>query len=126
MVRGQKETARKIMYKAFDVLEKKHKKDPLEIFERALENSAPILEVRPKRVGGATYQVPVEVKGERRQSLAFRWIIASVRKKKGRSAGEKLAEELLAASNNEGEAVKKRETTHKMAEANRAFAHFAR
>lgn len=126
MRKGQKETARKLVYRAFDIIAKKHKKDPLEVFETAVENAAPLLEVRPKRVGGATYQVPVEVRGERRQSLAFRWIINSVRKKKGGTAGENLAEELIAASNSEGEAVKKKETSHKMAEANRAFAHFAR
>jgi len=125
MRKGKKNTARKIVYRAFDIIKEKTKKDPLEVFEKALGNASPLLEVKPKRVGGATYQVPREVKGERKITLAMRWIIIAAKAKKGRPMREKLAEELLAAANNEGTAVKKKENTHRMAEANRAFAHFA-
>ncbi len=125
MRRGKKTIAEKIVYQAFDILKEKTKKDPLEIFALALENAAPLLEVRPKRVGGATYQVPIQVKGERRQTLAIRWIIQAAKSRKGKPMKEKLAEELINASNNTGWAVKKKEDTHRMAEANRAFAHFA-
>jgi small subunit ribosomal protein S7 len=125
MRRGKKTITRKIVYKSLDIIKEKTKKDPLEIFEQALKNAAPLLEVKPKRIGGATYQVPREVKRERRLTLAMRWIIQAARLKKGKSMKEKLAEELIEAANNQGFAVKKREDTHRMAEANRAFAHFA-
>jgi len=123
--RGKKAIARKIVYGAFDILKEKTKKEPLEVFQQALENASPLLEVRPKRIGGATYQVPMEVRGERRQALAMRWLIQAAKSKKGKQMKEKLAEELINAANNTGWAVKKKEDTHKMAEANRAFAHFA-
>jgi small subunit ribosomal protein S7 len=125
MRRGKKTIARKIVYRAFDVIKEKTKKDSLEVFEKALQNASPLLEIKPKRVGGATYQVPREVRGERRITLAMRWIITAAKSKKGKPMGEKLAEELMAAANNEGAAIKKKEDTHRMAEANRAFAHFA-
>jgi len=125
MRRGKKTIARKIVYKSLDIIKEKTKKDPLEVFEQALKNAAPLLEVKPKRIGGATYQVPREVKRERRLTLAMRWIIQAAKLKKGKSMKEKLAEELIGAANNQGWAVKKKEDTHRMAEANRAFAHFA-
>jgi small subunit ribosomal protein S7 len=125
MRKGKKTIARKIVYGAFDIVKEKTKKDPLEIFKRAIENVGPSLELRPRRVGGATYQVPIEVPPERKIALAMRWIIMAAKMKKGKAMKEKLAEELIAASKNEGWAVKKKEDTHKMAEANRAFAHFA-
>lgn len=125
MRKGKKTVARKIVYGAFDILKEKTKKDPLEIFQRAIENAGPSLELRARRVGGATYQVPIEVKSERKIALAMRWIILGAKMKRGKPMREKLAEELLAASKGEGWAVKKKEDTHKMAEANRAFAHFA-
>lgn len=124
MRRGKKTTARKIIYEAFNIIKEKLKKDPLEIFDLALQNAAPFLEVKSKRVGGATYQVPREVKGERRLTLAMRWIIQAAKSKKGKPMREKLAQELIDASSNTGVAVKKKEDTHRMAEANRAFAHF--
>ncbi len=126
MRKGKKFLARKIVYGAFDIIKEQTKKDPLEVFEKALENSSPSVEVRPQRVGGATYQVPRPVAGKRKQSLAMRWIIAAAKKKKGKAMKDKLAEELILASKNEGEAVKKKITTHKMAEANRAFAYLVR
>ena len=126
MKKGKKNTARKIVYGAFDIIKEKTKKEPLEVFEKALENTAPLLEIKPKRVGGATYQVPREVRGDRRIALAMRWIINAARTKKGRPMKEKLSEELILASKNEGSAIKKKENVHRMAEANRAFAHFAR
>jgi len=125
MKQGKKTIARKIVYKSLDIIKEKTKKDPLEVFEQALANAAPSLEVKPKRIGGATYQVPREVKRERRLTLAMRWIIQAAKLKKGKSMKEKLAEELIGAANNTGWAVKKKEDTHRMAEANRAFAHFA-
>jgi len=126
MERGKKNTARKIVYGMMEDLKTIGKVDnPLELFDEALKNVAPLMEVRSRRIGGATYQVPREVRPERRQSLAFRWMIAAAKSKKGKPMHKKLVEEVLAASKNEGEAVKKRENTHKMAEANRAFAHFA-
>lgn len=125
MRKGKKTIARKIVYSAFGIITEKTKKDPLEVFEQALNNAAPLLEVRPRRIGGATYQVPIEVKGDRRTTLAMRWIIRVAKSKKGKSMKEKLAEELIAAANNTGAAVKKKNDTHRMAEANRAFAHFA-
>lgn len=125
MRKGKKTVARKIVYGAFDILKEKTKKEPLDVFEEAVENASPSLEVRPKRIGGATYQVPIEVRGDRRLTLALRWIIEAAKSKKGKPMKEKLAEELLNAANNTGWAVKKKEDTHRMAEANRAFAHFA-
>lgn len=125
MRRGKKIIAKKIVYGSFDIIKEKTQKEPLEVFESALKNASPFLEVRPKRIGGATYQVPVEVKGERRLTLAMRWIIGTAKSKKGKPMKEKLAEELISAANNTGSAIKKKEDTHRMAEANRAFAHFA-
>ena len=123
---GKKETARKVMYKAFDeIKEKTGNPNPLEIFDLALRNAGPMTEVRSKRIGGANYQVPVEVRAERRLALAMRWIRDAARGGKGRPMHLKLADELIAASKNEGAAIKKKEDTHKMAEANKAFAHFA-
>jgi small subunit ribosomal protein S7 len=125
MRRGKKSIARKIVYGAFEIIKEKTKKDPLEIFEKAIENAGPLLEVRPRRIGGATYQIPLEVKEKRRESLALRWLIQGAKIKKGKKMAEKLAEELISASKNTGWAVKKKEDTHKMAEANRAFAHLS-
>ncbi|MDP4009194.1 MAG: 30S ribosomal protein S7 [bacterium] len=122
---GKKSAARKIVYGSFDILKEKMKEEPLGVYLRAMENVGPLQEVRSRRVGGATYQVPVEVRGDRRQSLALRWIIGSARNKKGRPMREKLAEEIMAAAKNEGVAVKKKEDAHRMADANRAFAHLA-
>lgn len=123
---GKKETARKVMYSAFEVIKEKTKNpNPLEIFDLALRNAGPLTEVRSKRIGGANYQVPREVRPERRLALAMRWIRDAARGGKGRPMHLKLADELIAASNNEGAAIKKKEDTHKMAEANKAFAHFA-
>ncbi|ACM23165.1 MULTISPECIES: 30S ribosomal protein S7 [Thermotoga] len=121
---GKKTIAQKIVYGAFDIIKEKMKKDPLEVFRQAVENVKPVLEVRPRRVGGATYQVPIEVQEPRRTSLAIRWIVEAARAKKGRPMKEKLAEEIMAAYNNTGTAIKKKEDTHRMAEANRAFAHY--
>jgi small subunit ribosomal protein S7 len=125
MRRGKKNIARKIVYKAFDIIKERTKKEPLEVFDLALKNASPLLEVKPRRIGGATYQVPREVKGERRLTLAMRWIIQAAKSKRGKPMREKLAEELIEASENRGAAIKKKEDTHRMAEANRAFAHFA-
>ncbi|PIZ88875.1 MAG: 30S ribosomal protein S7 [Candidatus Nealsonbacteria bacterium CG_4_10_14_0_2_um_filter_38_17] len=125
MRKGKKTIARKIVYGAFDIIKEKNKREPMEIFDLALKNAGPILEVKPKRIGGATYQVPREVRGERKLALAFRWIIQAAKLKKGRPMKEKLAEELMNASNNTGVAIKKKEDTHRMAKANRAFARFA-
>jgi small subunit ribosomal protein S7 len=122
---GQKSTARGVVYRAFDEIKEKTKREPLEVFEEALRNVGPQMEVRSRRVGGANYQVPREVRLERKQALAYRWIIDAARARKGMPMHQRLAEELIAASKNEGPAVKKREDTHKMAEANKAFAHFA-
>lgn len=125
MRRGKKTVARKIVYQAFDIIKEKIQKEPLEVFDLALKNASPLLEVKPKRIGGATYQVPREVRGERRLTLAMRWIIQATKSRKGKPMREKLAEELISAANNTGAAIKKKEDTHRMAEANRAFAHFA-
>jgi len=121
---GKKSAARKIIYSAFDIIEDKTKKTGLEIFKQALSNVQPIIEVRSRRVGGATYQVPSEVRPERRTALAMRWIKTFSSKRGDKTMSQKLAQELIAASNNDGSAVKKKEDTHKMAEANKAFAHF--
>lgn len=126
MLRGQKETARKIVYAAFaEIKERKDGGDPQEIFATAVRNAGPLMEVRSRRVGGANYQVPREVRPERRLALALRWIITGARKTKGVPMHKALAQELILAAKEEGNAVKKKEDTHKMAEANRAFAHFA-
>jgi small subunit ribosomal protein S7 len=123
---GKRVTATKVVYGALDTIKEKAKvENPLEVFETAIRNVAPNMEVRSRRVGGANYQVPREVRPERKQALAFRWIIDAASSKKGKPMAEKLADELMAAFKNEGEAMKKRENTHKMAEANKAFAHFA-
>jgi small subunit ribosomal protein S7 len=127
MLRGQKETARKIVYAAFEEIKKANKDavEPQEVFMTALRNAGPLMEVRSRRVGGANYQVPREVRPERRVALALRWIIAAARAQKGVPMHKALAQELILAAKEEGNAVKKREDVHKMAEANRAFAHFA-
>jgi small subunit ribosomal protein S7 len=126
MQSGKKHTAQTIVYGALDIIKEKGPvKDPLEVLDTALKNTGPVTEVRSRRVGGANYQVPREVRPERRQSLSMKWIIEAARAKKGKPMHMKLAEEIMLASKNEGEAVKKRENTHKMAEANKAFAHFA-
>ncbi len=124
MKSGKRSIAEKICYGAFDILKEKTGQDPLKVFKTAVENSKPLLEVRPRRVGGATYQVPVEVRPNRRIALAFRWLIDFARKRKEKTMAERLAAELLDAYNNVGSTIKKREDTHKMAEANRAFAHY--
>ena len=124
MARGQKATAEGIVYDALALIEKQEKKEPMVVFEAGLKNITPFIEVKPRRVGGATYQVPVEVKPGRAFALAVRWLIKSARARSGRSMAEKLAGELMDASKEQGAAVKKREETHKMAEANRAFAHY--
>lgn len=121
---GKKSVAESIVYGALDVVETKAKSNPLDLFVTALENVAPAVEVRSRRVGGATYQVPVEVRTERRQTLAIRWLIASARARNEKTMVERLSAELLDAANNRGNAVKKREDTHRMAEANRAFSHY--
>ena len=123
---GKKRVAEKIMYQAMEKLKKETGQDPMPIFEKALENVSPLVEVTSKRVGGANYQVPREVRQERKFMLAVRWLIDAAAKKTGKPMAEKLAEELLLASKNEGSAIKKKQDTHRMAEANRAFAHFAR
>ena len=126
MQEGKKATARKVVYAALEEIKEKTKNpNPLELFELALKNTGPTMEVRSRRVGGANYQIPREVRPERRIFLSMKWIIDAARAKKGKAMHEKLAEEIIAASNNEGEAVRKRDNTHKMAEANKAFAHFA-
>lgn len=125
MRKGKKSLARKIVYMAFDEIKKIKKEDPLNIFEKALKNVMPSVEVRSRRIGGATYQVPIEVKGERRLSLAMRWIVEAAKSKKGKPMYQKLAEELISASENKGGAVKKKEEIQKLAEANKAFAHLA-
>lgn len=124
MRRGKKSTAVTLVYDAMDMIREKTGKNPVEIFELALKNVGPVMEVRPRRVGGATYQVPMEVPSERRLALAMRWIIDSARSRTGKSLSEKLSAELIDAANNTGNAVRKREETHKMAEANRAFSHY--
>lgn len=126
MLDGKKETARKVVYKAFDIIKEKTKNpNPLEIFDTAIKNAGPLVEVRSRRIGGANYQVPREVRPERRTALAMRWIINAARSGKGSPMHKRLAEELILASNNEGAAIKKKEDTHRMAESNKAFAHFA-
>jgi small subunit ribosomal protein S7 len=125
MKEGKRSAAERIVYGAFDRIQKSTKEEPVAVFERAIQNASPQLEVASKRVGGANYQVPREVRPDRRYVLACRWILAAARAKKGKPMAEKLADELIAAAKNEGAAVKKKQDTHRMAEANRAFAHFA-
>lgn len=123
---GKKSVAEHVVYTAFDIMTEKTKRDPLEVFDTAIKNVAPMLEVRSRRIGGGNYQIPYPVHGERKYSLAFRWIIKAARFQKGRPMAEKLAEEFMAAAQKQGEAMKKKQDVHRMAEANRAFAHFAR
>ncbi|NOQ67866.1 30S ribosomal protein S7 [Patescibacteria group bacterium] len=123
---GKRTVAIKVVYKALDIVKEKTKKDPIEAFEEAFNKVAPILEVKSKRIGGATYQVPIEVRGDRRMQLAFRWLIGAAKDKKGKPMSVKLAEEIIDIINGTGTSMKKREDVQKMAEANRAFAHFAR
>jgi len=124
MLRGKKSVAERIMYGALEAIEERTKQEGLKVFKTAIDNVRPAVEVKSRRVGGSTYQVPVEVRPERRMSLAMRWVIGAARRRPERSMAEKLAGELLDAANNRGSAVKKREDTHKMAEANKAFAHY--
>ena len=124
MYDGKKSTAEKIVYTAFNLIKEKTKEDPIKVFDNAIKNVRPNLEVRARRVGGATYQVPVEVKTKRSQTLALRWILESSRKRKNKTMSDRLFNELLDASQNKGPSIKKREDTHKMAESNKAFAHY--
>lgn len=124
MLRGKKSTATRLMYESMDIISEKTGKNPMETFELALKNVGPLMEVRPRRVGGATYQVPMEVPAERRLTLSIRWILGAARARSGKSFSEKLAAELLDAATNQGAAIRKREEAHKMAEANRAFSHY--
>jgi small subunit ribosomal protein S7 len=121
---GKKTVAQRVLYDAFNQIEERTRRNPSDIFELAMRNATPMLEVKPRRVGGSTYQVPVEIRGDRRSALAMRWLIQSARNRAGRSMAEKLAAELLDASNGVGATIKKKEDTHRMAEANRAFAHY--
>ena len=121
---GKKGTAQKIVYNAFDMIKEKTNEEPMDVFKKAMENISPALEVKSRRVGGANYQVPIEVKAERAQTLAFRWLVQYARLRNGHSMAENLANEIIDASNGTGASVKKREDTHKMAEANKAFAHY--
>jgi len=124
MMSGKKSLAEKIVYESLRIIEEKTGKSGIEVFEQAIKNVMPVVEVKPRRVGGATYQVPVEVRSDRRISLGIRWLVTAARKRAGRTMVEKLVGELMDAANNQGAAVKKREDTHKMADANRAFAHY--
>jgi small subunit ribosomal protein S7 len=124
MERGKKGTAEGIVYGALDRIAERTGRHPMEVFEQALGNATPVIEVKPRRVGGATYQVPVEIRGDRRMSLGVRWLVQAARKRNGKSMSEKLAAEFVDASNGLGAAVKRREDTHKMADANKAFSHF--
>jgi len=124
MYGGKKSTALRVMYEALELIEERAKRDPVDLFEQAIRNATPALEVKPRRVGGSTYQVPVEVDPSRALSLAMRWLLAGARTRGGRNMAEKLAGELMDAANNQGSAVRKKEDTHRMAEANRAFAHY--
>lgn len=123
---GKKSTARGVLYDSFDLVEQRTKRAPLEVFEEALKNVTPQIEVKPRRVGGATYQVPIPVEPHRQTALAMRWLLAAARSRGGRSMAEKLANEFMDAATNQGSAVKKKDDTHRMAEANRAYSHFAR
>lgn len=126
MERGKKSTAQGIVYDSFEIIKDKTKQDPRHVFNKALKKVSPLLEVRGRRIGGANYQIPFQVRGDRRFALGCRWIIEAAKERKGKPMAEKLADEILAASNGEGAAMRKRETMHKMAESNKAFAHFAR
>ena len=121
---GKKSTAIRLVYDALDIIEERAKKPSLEVFEQALKNATPLLEVRPRRVGGATYQIPMEVRPERRLTLAIRWLVQNARQRPGKSMAEKLANEFMDAAAGQGASIKKRDDTHRMAEANRAFAHY--
>ncbi len=124
MKQGKRSTATRLIYGAMDLIKERTQKNPIEVFDAALKNVGPAMEVRPRRVGGATYQVPMEVAAERRTTLAIRWILAAARDRSGQSFADKLASELIDASNETGAAIRKRDETHKMAEANRAFSHY--
>jgi len=124
MVCGKRSLAEAIVYRSLDLIEAQSRRDALEVFEQAVRNATPTLEVKPRRVGGATYQVPVEIKGDRRVALAMRWLLQSARSRSGRSMAEKLAAELMDTAQGVGNTIKKREDTHRMAEANKAFAHY--
>ena len=124
MWKGKRNLAERILYQAFDIIEEKTRENPLKIFKRAVDNVKPHLEVRSRRVGGSTYQIPIEVRPNRRTALSFRWLISNARARKERTVQERLAAELLDASNNTGSAIKKKDDTHRMAEANKAFAHY--
>jgi small subunit ribosomal protein S7 len=124
MIGGKKSTSQRIMYDSFDIIEERTKRPPLEVFDQAMQNVTPQVEVKPRRVGGATYQVPMEVLPHRRTSLAIRWMLAAASSRNGRTMAEKLAAELMDAANSQGAAVKRKDDSHRMAEANRAFAHY--
>ncbi|HUV93660.1 MAG TPA: 30S ribosomal protein S7 [Anaerolineae bacterium] len=124
MQRGKKSTARRLVYEAMDIIAQRTNTDPLVVFEQAVRNACPLLEVKPRRVGGATYQVPVEVSAHRRVSLAMRWLLASARNRPGKTYSQKMADELMDAARGTGVTIKRREDTHRMAEANKAFAHY--
>ena len=124
MREGRKSLAERIMYSALDEIEEKEKRNPVEVFEQAVQNATPVVEVKPRRVGGATYQVPVDIRAERRMALALRWLLQSARARRGRTMSERLAAELIEAANNQGVTIKRKADTHRMAEANRAFAHY--
>ncbi len=125
MERGKKSVAQSVVYDCFEIISERTKQDPLDVFDRAIKNVSPILEVKSRRVGGANYQIPIEVRGDRRLALALRWIIGAAKSRSGRPMREKLAEEFIDASERRGDAMKKKEDVQRMAEANRAFAHFA-
>ncbi|MBI3442865.1 MAG: 30S ribosomal protein S7 [Candidatus Sungbacteria bacterium] len=125
MKKGKKSVAQKVVYRTFDALEQQYKQEPIALFDKVIENVGPTVEVKSRRIGGATYQVPREVRGERKFALACRWLLGATRAKKGKPMHKKLAEEMMLASKNEGTAIKKRMDTHRMAEANKAFAHFS-
>ena len=124
MTRGKKSTAERVVYGAFERIQTQTGRDPLDVFQQAVRNTTPVLEVKPRRVGGATYQVPVEIRADRRLALSMRWLLTAARSRNGRSMSEKLASEFLDAANNTGAAIKRRDDTHRMAEANRAFVHY--
>ena len=124
MVEGRKSLAERIMYNALDKIQERQGKDPVEVFEAAVQNATPVVEVKPRRVGGATYQVPVDIRAERRTALALRWLLTSARSRRGPTMADRLADELLEAADNQGATIKKKADTHRMAEANRAFAHY--
>ena len=121
---GRKSVAEQIVYGALDRIEEQERRNPVELFEQAVQNATPVVEVKPRRVGGATYQVPVDIRAERRLALALRWLLRSARARKGRTMAERLAAELIEAANNQGATIKQKADTHRMAEANRAFAHY--